>query len=455
MAIYKAARTDAVSAREKEHLALVRSLAPQCMVLLENNGVLPLASPCPVALYGAGARRTVKGGTGSGDVNSRSVVNVEQGLKNAGFEILTERWLDEYDRRWEEAQQAHTARMKERIDAGENPILVYFATPFEEPEGPAVDPAAAPAELAIYVISRNSGEGKDRDAAPGDYELSDKEKADLELLAAGYPRLVVLLNVGGVIDAGFFKGLKNLGALLLISQAGAVTGDAVADCLLGVTPPSGRLTDTWAAKYADYPSSASFGKNDGDTAHEEYSEGIFVGYRWFDTADMPVNYPFGYGLGYTSFAMKPRFDEADAYGVSGKVKVTNTGSRPGREVIQVYVAAPAGKLKKPVRQLAAFAKTRLLEPGESQVIDISFPLRNMASYCEDSAAWVLEPGKYAIQVGRNSRDHVTCAAVEVARPVFLEQLRNFRNPAKLASFLEPPRAAAGPLPAGLPVLILI
>ena len=453
MAKYKAARTDAVSAREKEHLALVRSLAPQCMVLLENNGVLPLAGPCSVALFGAGARRTVKGGTGSGDVNSRSVVNIEQGLENAGFRIVTEAWLDEYDRLWEEAQQAHTAKMKERIDAGENPILVYFATPFREPEGPVICPEEAKAELAIYVISRNSGEGKDRDPGPGDYELSDKEKTDLAILAESYPRLVVLLNVGGVIDAGYFKTMKNLGALLLISQAGAVTGDAVADCLLGVTPPSGRLTDTWAAAYADYPSSASFSRNDGDTAREEYAEGIYVGYRWFDTAGKAVNYPFGYGLGYTEFTMQPRFDEADAYGVSGKVRVKNVGARPGREVVQVYAAAPAGKLQKPAHQLVAFAKTRLLEPGESQVIDISFPLKNMASYCEETAAWVLEPGKYLIQVGRDSRHCETCAAVAVAKPVFLEKLRNFTNPSGLASFLEPVRAPAAE-EAQVPVLTL-
>ena len=437
MAKYKAARTDAVSSREKEHLALVRSLAPQCMVLLENNGVLPLASPCPVALFGSGARRTVKGGTGSGDVNSRSVVNVEQGLKNAGFEIVTESWLDEYNRQWEEAQQAHMAKMKARIEAGENPIMVYFATPFKEPEGPFIRPEAAKAELAVYVISRNSGEGKDRDPGPGDYELSDREKTDLAILAEYYPKLVVLLNLGGVIDAGYFKTMKNLGALLLISQAGAVTGDAVADCLLGVTPPSGRLTDTWAKKYKNYPSSTTFGKNDGNTFVEPYGEGIFVGYRFFDGHGFEVNYPFGYGLGYTTFSMEPRFDEADAYGVSGKVKVTNTGSRPGREVIQVYAAPPLGRVRTVRHQLVAFAKTRLLEPGESQVIDISFPLKNMASYSEALAAWVLQPGKYYIEVGRNSRDYETCAAVEVEKTVVLEQLRNLSkfDPQKLSSVL--------------------
>ena len=458
MRVYKAASTDAVSAREREHLRLVRSLAPQCMVLLENNGVLPLAAPCRAALYGSGARRTVKGGTGSGEVNSRDAVTVEQGLRNAGFDIVTGPWLDEYDRIFDEAQKAHFAKMKERIDGGENPVMVYFTTPFREPDGPALCPEKAGAPLAIYVISRNSGEGKDRDAAPGDYELSEREKADLRLLSEAYEQLIILLNVGGVIDTGFFKTLPKLGALLLISQGGSVTGDAVADALLGITPPSGRLSDTWALNYRDYPGADTFGKNDGDTAHEPYHEGIFVGYRWFDTGRRPVAYPFGYGLGYTTFEMVPRFDEADQYGVSGKVKVTNTGARPGREVVQVYVAAPEGKVRKPSHQLTAFAKTRLLEPGESQVIDISFPLKNMASYSEALAAWVLEPGKYYIQVGRNSREYTVCAAVEVEKLTVLEQLRNFTNRAKLDwSFGVPPTLEDAPaevIPEDLPVLKL-
>lgn len=427
---YKAAFSPEVSPREKEHLALVRSLAPQCMVLLENDGTLPLAGPCRVALYGAGARRTVKGGTGSGDVNSRSVVNVEQGLKNAGFEIATAAWLDEYDRMYNDAFTAHRAKMQERIDAGEHPIMVYFAMPFNEPEGPVIDPAAAPAPLALYVISRNSGEGKDRSNEPGDYQLSEKEKADLAVLAGGYEHLVVLLNVGGVMDVKELKKLPGLSALLLMSQAGAVTGDALADCLLGVTPPSGRLTDTWAENYMDYPSSPTFGKNDGETLTEPYGEGVYVGYRGLDTLEKPVSYPFGYGLGYTEFELIPSIGEADAYGISGKVKVKNIGARPGREVVQVYVSAPAGKVPKPVHQLAAFAKTRLLEPGERQVIDISFPLKNMASYSEALAAWVLEPGKYYVEVGRNSRDTVVCAAVEVPELVILEQYRNLTPPLK-------------------------
>ena len=428
MAICRAARTDAVSAREKEHLALVRALAPECMVLLENDGTLPLAGPCPVALFGAGARRTVKGGTGSGDVNARTVVSVEQGLINAGFTVVSSPWLDARDRAVEEYEARRKAEMQKRIAAGENPIAVYFTTPHSEPEGPSIDPEAFPAELAIYVIARNSGEGRDRDAGPGDYALSMQEKADLRLLASAYRKLIVLLNVGGVVDTGFLRALPGLSALLLMSQPGAAAGDAAADALLGITPPSGHLTDTWALRYGDYPSSETFGKNDGDTLHEPYNEGIFVGYRWFETAGIPVAYPFGYGLTYTAFSMEGAFHQADASGVHGHVRVTNTGSRPGRAVAQIYADPPASGLPKPRLQLIAFGKTKLLAPGESQTMEFSIALKNLASFSEALSAWVLEAGRFILRLGENCRDTVPCAALEVGETVILERVRPLRRP---------------------------
>ncbi len=427
---YRAARTDAVSAREREHLALVRALAPECMVLLENDGTLPLAGPCPVALFGAGARRTVKGGTGSGDVNSRTVVSVEQGLINAGFSVVSGPWLDARDRAVEAHEAQRREGMQKRIAAGENPIAVFFTTPHSEPEGPSIDPAACPAELAIYVLARNSGEGRDRDAAPGDYELSEQEKADLRLLAGSYGKLIVLLNVGGVVDTGFLRSLPGLSALLLMSQPGAAAGDAVADALLGVTPPSGHLTDTWALRYEDYPSSDTFGKNDGDVSREPYAEDVFVGYRWFATAGKPVAYPFGYGLSYTAFSLEGAFPRADASGLRGRVKVTNTGGRPGRAVAQIYAEPPASGLPKPRLQLAAFGKTRLLAPGESQTLEFTIPLKTLASFSEDLSAWVLEPGRFVLRVGENCRDAAACAALEVDSTVVLERVRPLRRPGK-------------------------
>ena len=452
MKTFKATTSKEISAREREHARLVRALAPQGMVLLENDGALPLTKGT-VALYGAGARQTVKGGTGSGDVNARSVVNVEQGLLNAGFTIVTDPWLDEYDRLTAEARKAHQAAMQKRIEAGEHPIGVYFSMPYVDPDTPSIDPEAAPADTAIYVIPRNSGEGKDRTPTPGDYFLSAKEAQDLQVLRGGYEKVIVLLNVGGVLDMKDVLAAKP-NAVLLISQSGASGGDAVADALLGITPPSGRLTDTWPLDYKDYPSSATFGANDGNTLEEPYQEGIFVGYRWFDAAGMEVAYPFGFGRNYTDFTMEVLRAGANANGVNLRVKVTNTGAFAGREVVQVYVSAPAGKLPKPYQELCGFAKTHLLEPGESQAINISFPLKNMASYSEELAAWVLEAGDYVVRVGRHSRDTEPAAVVKVFQLVKLEQMKNLRQPTKLTEQLIPTGRAEEELPAGVPVIAL-
>ena len=441
---FRATTSKEVSPREREHARLVRTLAPQGMVLLENDGALPL-SIGKVALYGAGARKTVKGGTGSGDVNVRSVTSVEQGLLNAGFTVVTAAWLDEYDRLSAEARKAHSEAMQKRIDAGENPIGVYFSMPYVDPDTPVIDPAAAPAETALYVISRNSGEGKDRTPTPGDYFLSEKEKADLAALREGYEKVVVLLNVGGVVDTKDILAAKP-NAVLLISQSGANGGDAVADALLGLTPPSGRLTDTWPLDYKDYPSAATFGSNDGNTLEEPYQEGIFVGYRWFDAANLPVSYPFGYGLNYTTFRMEAETVCVAPDHIWVTVKVTNTGSCAGREVVQVYVSAPAGELPKPYQELCGFGKTYLLGPGEAQVLKISFPLKNMASYHTGKAAYILEAGDYIVRVGRHSRDTKAAAVVRVGREVILEQLKNLRQPTKLSVELVPAGRPAEAMP---------
>ncbi len=438
---YKASTSKEISEREKEHAAIVRALAPEGMVVLLNDGVLPLKAAQPVALFGTGARRTVKGGTGSGDVNSRSVVNAEQGLKNAGFSIMSGDWLDAYDAKYAEAERQHKAVMKQRMDAGENPVAVYFTQPFPAFEVPAL-PEKPLCGLAVYVISRNSGEGKDRDACRGDWFLTEREEADLTLLANTYEKLIVLLNIGGVMDTRFFRSLKGLSALVLMSQAGADTGDALADALLGVTEPSGRLTDTWAEDYGDYPSSATFSHNDGNVAEEPYSEGIYVGYRYFDTFGKPVAFPFGYGLGYTQFKITGALAEAKTEGISVRVQVKNIGALPGRETAQLYVSAPESRLEKPYQVLAAFGKTALLQSGETQELTLTFPLRNMASYCSLCHSWVLEAGDYVLRLGHHSRDTFICGVVTVPERLVLEQLRALR-PSEVKETLH--RAEAKPI----------
>lgn len=420
---YHANRSPEVTASEQAHSDSVRRIAGECMVLLENDGILPLSGPRKVALYGNGARATVKGGTGSGEVNSRYSVSVEQGLEEAGFEVTTKAWLAEQDRVIQEEFGAYMADVHQRAEAmGIPDFFVMFnehfipkaLAPFQKAEG----------DIAIYVLGRNSGEGSDRYAEEGDYELTQAETALLTALGQNYEKVILLLNVGGVINAAALKAIPGISAMLLISQSGNMGGHIVADVLLGKSIPSGRLTDTWAVRYADYPSSATFSHNNGNWNDEYYSDGIFVGYRYFDTFNVTPLYPFGYGLNYTTFTMETLGASADEKRVSVTVKVTNTGAYPGREVVQVYGSAPRAGLEKPMQVLCGFGKTRLLQPGQSQELKVSFELTNLESYDPAKAAYVLEAGEYVIRVGVNSRDTHVAALLRLDETVQTKKVRN-------------------------------
>ncbi len=429
MAKLFASRSPEISEREKRNWTRARRIGAEGMVLLENDGALPLkADGGKLALYGDGARHTVKGGTGSGDVNSRFVVNAEQGLEAAGFLVTTKDWLDRYDAAVETARDVYFARFKEAMKAGGDAISQLFSNPFREPPVLPVteaDIAASETDTAVYVLSRNSGEGKDRRPAAGDYELLEEEKAVIRLLAEHYEKLVVVLNVGGVVDTAFFRETKGIGALLLMSQAGNVSGHALADVLTGKVTPCGKLSTTWAKSYADYPSAADFSHMNGDLDDEYYREGIFVGYRYFDTFGVIPAYPFGYGSSYTSFEIKTQAVTADPLTAAVRVLVTNTGTQyAGKEVVQVYYSAPEGKLEKPMQELAAYAKTGLLAPGESQTLCITWPLSCMASYDPEEAAWVLEAGTYYVRVGNSSRNTHVAAALVLEGTARTEQLKN-------------------------------
>lgn len=420
---YHANPSPEVTASERSHSDSVRRIAGECMVLLENDGVLPLSGPQKVALYGNGARATVKGGTGSGEVNSRYSVSVEQGLEEAGFEITTKQWLAEQDRVIQEEFGAYMADVHQRAEAmGIPDFFVMFnehfvpkaLAPFQQAEG----------DLAIYVLGRNSGEGSDRYAEEGDYELTQAEVALLTALGRNFKKVIVLLNLGGVINAATLKAIPGISAMLLISQSGNMGGHIVADVLLGKSIPSGRLTDTWAEKYMDYPSSATFSHNNGNWNDEYYTDGIFVGYRYFDTFNVKPLYPFGYGLNYTTFTMETLGASADEKQVSVTVKVTNTGAFSGREVVQVYGSAPRAGLEKPMQVLCGFGKTRLLQPGQCQELKVSFDLTNLESYDPAKAAYVLEAGEYVIRVGVNSRNTHVAALVRLDETVETKKVKN-------------------------------
>lgn len=418
-----------ISEREIRNQKRARKIAADGMVLLENDGALPLKKGGRIALFGNGARRTVKGGTGSGDVNSRSVVSVEQGLENAGYEVLTKQWMDVYDAKVEQARNAYFAKIKEVIEKeGLAAILTMFGEPFTEPVIDAVtedDLAGVDTDTAVYVIARNSGEGKDRTPTPGDFLLHENEQKSMELLAKKFEKLIVILNVGGVIDTRFLRSCEGINAILHMSQAGNIGGDALADVLDGTVTPSGHLTDTWAEKYEDYPCAMTFSHMNGDIDDEYHREGIYVGYRYFDTFGVKPAYPFGYGGSYTTFSVETKKVERIEDRIRLQVDVTNTGSEySGREVVQVYVSAPAGKLEKPYQELKAYAKTGVLAPGESETLILSYPIAAMASFDEGRASYVLEPGTYYVRVGVNSRATSVGAALVVEKEVMTEVLKN-------------------------------
>lgn len=418
-----------ISEREIRNQNRARKIAADGMVLLENDGTLPLAKGGKIALFGNGARRTVKGGTGSGDVNSRTVVSVEQGLENAGYEVLTKKWIDAYDSKVQNAQNVYFSKVRERIqEKGINAILEIFGEPFTEPEIDAVSEADITdldTDIAVYVIARNSGEGKDRTPTPGDFLLHENEEKSIALLAERFEKLVVVLNVGGVIDTRFLRSCEGINAVLHMSQAGNIGGDALADVLDGTVTPSGHLTDTWAEKYEDYPCAMTYSHMNGDIDDEYHREGIYVGYRYFDTFGVKPAYPFGYGQSYTTFCCTADSVKREKDRIVVQASVTNTGDvYSGREVVQVYVSAPKGKLEKPYQELKAYAKTKLLAPGEKETVTMEFPVASLASYDEGRASYILEPGIYYVRVGVNSRKTAVSAALLIEQEIVTEVLKN-------------------------------
>lgn len=407
MGRFYAQKTDEVTVLERTNQEIVRALAGECMVLLENDGTLPLGALTgkKIALYGNGARHTIKGGTGSGDVNTRETINIEQGLLEAGAEIVNTDWLDTYDAMITDEQKRYVAWIREKAkeeSTAETWLMLEYQ--YQDPDIPPVEDTAVPADAAIYVLSRNSGEGKDRSVAAGDYLLTDGEERAIRALAERYDKFVLLLNVSGVIDMSVIKKISGINSILLIGQTGNMGGRIVSDVLSGRTIPSGRLSDTWAASYEDYPASDTFSHLNGNVDDEYYTEGIYVGYRYFDTFGIEPIYCFGYGKSYTEFEVTTRSVQADARQVQIEVEVKNAGAFAGKDVVQVYVSAPDTELAKPYQELVAFAKTDLLQPGDAERLTLTFETADMASYSVERHAWILEAGDYQIRVGESSRD---------------------------------------------------
>ncbi len=433
MITYSASLNGEISERERRNAERARKIASQCTVLLENDGTLPLKQAGKIALYGNGARATVQGGSGSGEVNTRKNVCVEEGLKSAGFTVTTKEWLSRYDDVLENAKKEYQAMLDGLAKKTGLPAMIHtFTHAFEEPDVPEItkdDIAASDTDIAVYVLSRDSGEGRDRYNKKGDYQLLDSEKSAIETLAKSYAHVIVVLNIGGIIDIKTITEIGGVGSILLMGQLGNIGGEALSDVLLGKETPSGKLSDTWAKNYEDYPSSRTFSHNNGNVNDDDYTDGIFVGYRYFDTFDVEPAYCFGYGKSYTEFETETVSVEKKDGVVHVAARVKNTGTAyAGKEVVQVYVSAPEGKLQKPYQELAGFAKTRKLMPGEEDTVDIAFTAASLASYDEERAAWILEPGDYVVRVGNSSRNTKPEGILRLAEEIVTEQLANHMQP---------------------------
>ena len=495
--------SEEISEREQRHRILAREAAEESIVLLKNDGVLPLPTGIPVALFGAGAGLTIKGGTGSGDVNVRHSVSIYDGFTLARVRVTSKGWIEDYEERYELARQAWKKQILDECGGSTDGQLffdTYTSHAFEMPEGrPIEDTDVQDAKTAVYVISRVAGEGSDRHLAKGDYYLTDHELEDLRVLATLVEKIVIVINAGAPIDLTVLEAMPEVKAILFMGQAGEEGGNACARILLGFVNPSAKLTATWAKRYMDYPGAMEFSDvraqldednaygaaetidRDALLARSRYEEGIYVGYRYFDSFGVAPRYHFGHGLSYTSFLLTAEAPRAAADGLYIPVTVENTGNPyAGKEVVQVYAACPqpaaisgedgvkvaasgetaetlAGNAgnggagveasaqakveAKEYKRLVAFRKTRLLAPGEQESMTLHVDGRALASFRTDydaaHGAWVIEAGHYAIFVGSSSEESrlQLAGVVEVAAEKVLEIVPHI-CPVKDADFHE-------------------
>lgn len=408
----------------KAHAAVTRQSATEGMVLLKNdNGALPLAADVKnVALFGCTSYDFIAGGTGSGNVNRAYTVSLLDGLKNAGYVV---------DEALKNSYEAYLKAEKERLSKDKKEWFMPDTRPAEMAvSAQVIREQAAKADVALVTLGRTSGEFLDRMVA--DFNLTKEEqnmlKAVSDAFHAAGKKVVVVLNIGGVIETASWKSVPD--AILCAWQAGQEGGNSVADVLSGKASPSGKLTMTFPVKFEDAASSDNFPidmrvstdlmnkggkKNDvKNVDYTNYEEDIYVGYRYFDTFGKQVSYPFGYGLSYTTFAYDKAAVKADNGVYTVSVEVKNTGKVAGKEVVQLYVSAPDAAANKPEKELKAFAKTKELKPGEAVVVTLKVNAADMASYDEAASAWVVTPGNYKFLVGASSRDIKATLEAEVA-----------------------------------------
>lgn len=382
------------------HAALTRQTSTEGMVLLENkNQTLPLKDVKKVALFGNTSYDFIAGGTGSGNVNKPYVIDLKTGLTNAGF-VIDERLQKSYT-----AYKDYNDNMARLGDRRKMQELNLSKN--------AIERLAQNNDIAIFTIGRQAGEAEDRQVTD-DFNMTQIEREMMEKVCDAFhalnKKVVVIMNMGNVMETASWKGMPD--AILMAWQPGQEGGNSVADVLVGKETPSGKLTMTFLVMVSDIPAvnnfptgtGSKFGDNRRNIDYTLHEEDIYVGYRYFTTFDKPVSYPFGYGLSYTTFSYEKPKVQATKDGFVASVMVKNTGSVAGKEVVQLYVSAPGKDMKKPVRELKSFAKTRILQPGESEVLTFNVSVSDLASFNQEESQWQTEKGKYEIQFGASSLD---------------------------------------------------
>ena len=398
------------------HAALAREAATEGIVLMKNNGALPLTvkkdgSNVTVALFGVCSYHMLSGGTGSGRVHTPYITDMVEGLKNAGIGT-TKMLADVYNKyvpyaRAKFQADNHTGEWYLQDAWGDQKLQ-------EMPIGRRmIEHEVKEADVAIITLGRQAGEGVDRDAEREFFLQADEQELIKNVSevfhVAGKP-VVVVINSGSVIETASWR--DRVDAIVLAWEPGEEAGNAIADVLTGKVCPSGKLTMTWPVSVYDHASSRHFPSRNKVSNHEE---DIYVGYRYFDTFGKDVSYPFGYGMSYTTFEYSKPSVKVSGENITVSVTVKNTGSVSGREIAQVYVSAPAGQLVKPAQELKAFAKTRELKPGESQVLTMQLKHRDLASFDEANSQWLTEAGTYTFRIGASSRDIRNTVAVKVGQ----------------------------------------
>ncbi len=425
----------------KAHARVAREAAAQGMILLANhNATLPLQGGLKIAAFGDASYESIVGGTGSGDVNEAYDISLVQGLRNAGYKV---------DDNMEKTYLTYIARTRASMPPKGNWLATLLGAKLPVPEM-AVDmntaeKMAAATDVAVVTIGRNAGEGSDR-RVEGDFTLTQTEEEMIGNISRAFhargKKVVVVLNIDGVIETASWRDKAD--AILLAWQPGQEAGNAMADVLTGKVNPSGKLATTFPVKYDDEPSAATFprkavedmpgadmrGGASREPAEAVYDEDIYVGYRYFNTFNKKVAYPFGYGLSYTTFdygnlrAGPATFKDSYAFSVD----VKNTGKVAGKEVVEVYLHAPGKAMNKPEEELRAFAKTRLLKPGEVQTLHFTLTPEDLASFDEDRSAWVAEPGTYEVRVGASSRDIRQKASFTLDKEMVVRTVSNVLAP---------------------------